>query len=67
MKNLLVLAIALSSISAFAGSNNTNAHKAAVRACSKEFKGDKAKIKNCVMEKSKTATEQAAPAPAAAK
>lgn len=67
MKNLLVLAIALSSILAFAGPNNTHAHTAAVRACSKEFKRDKAKIKNCVMEKTKIVTKQAPAAPAVVK
>jgi len=61
MKKLLVIAMTLASVSAFAEHHNNHAHKAVMDACAKEFKGDKAKTEACVAEK----TKAAAPAPAA--
>lgn len=66
MKKLLVIAMTLASVSAFAEHHNNHAHKAVMEACAKEFKGDKAKTEACVAEKTKAAapatTTEAAPA-----
>lgn len=65
MKKLLVIAMTLASVSAFAEHHNNHAHKAVMDACAKEFKGDKAKTEACVAEKTKAAapaaTTEAAP------
>ena len=66
MKNLLVIAMALVSVSAFAEHHDKDAHKAAVEACTKEHKGDKAKTDACVAEKTKAPAAEAAPAAAPA-
>lgn len=72
MKKLLVIAMTLASVSAFAEHHNNHAHKAVMDACAKEFKGDKAKTEACVVEKTKaaaataTTTTEAAPATAPA-
>ena len=58
MKNLLVIAMALVSVSAFAtdlAAGAKDAHKAAVEAC-KEHKKDKKALEACVAEKMKTTT-----------
>ena len=67
MKKLLVIAMTLASVSAFAGHHNNHANKAVMKACAKEFKGDKAKIKACVAEKTKAAAATNETAPAAKK
>lgn len=74
MKKLLVIAMTLVSVSAFAEHHDNHAHKAVMDACAKEHKGDKAKTEACVVEKTKaaaatttTTTEPAAHAPAATK
>lgn len=60
MKNAIVIALALVSVSAFAGTKVTKeAHKAAVEACKAEGKTAKKDLKACVKEKT------AAPAPEA--
>ncbi len=72
MKKLLVIAMTLASVSAFAEHHDNHAHKAVMDACAKEFKGDKAKTEACVVEKTKaaaataTTTTEAAPATAPA-
>lgn len=59
MKNLLVIAMALVSVSAFATDHHAagakDAHKAAVEAC-KEHKKDKKALDACVAEKMKATT-----------
>ena len=72
MKNAIVIALALVSVAAFAGTKVTKeARKAAVEACKAEGKTKK-DLKACVKEKTaapapeaKTETAPAAPAPAA--
>ena len=68
MKNLLVIAMALVSVSAFAehheGKDNKEGHKAAMEACKAHAK-DKKAHESCMAEHTKTApaAEMAAPAP----
>lgn len=59
MKNLLVIAMALVSVSAFA-QNDAAAQKAAVEACTKENKTEKTQLANCVAEKMKVTTTETA-------
>ena len=62
MKSLLVIAMALVSVSSFATDNKDTAHKAATEAC-KEHSKDKKAMKTCVDEHMKTTAEaQAVPA-----
>lgn len=62
MKNLLVIAMTLVSVSAFANEHAAkDAHKAAMEAC-KEHKKDKKAMDACVAEKTKAATTTEAPA-----
>ena len=68
MKNLLVIAMALVSVSAFANEHAAkDAHKAATEAC-KEHKKDKKAMEACIAEKTKTTTTttttETTPAPA---
>lgn len=59
MKSLLVIAIALVSVSSFAADHamaSKDAHKAAMEAC-KEHSKDKKAMESCVAEKMKPATE----------
>lgn len=63
MKSLLLIAMTIVSVSAFAERHEKDAHKAAMEACAKEHKGDKAKIEACVAEKTKAPAAEAAPAP----
>jgi len=65
MKKLLVIAMTLVSVSAFAEHHENHAHKAVMDACAKEFKGDKAKTEACVAEKTKAAAATTTTAPAA--
>ena len=65
MKSLLVIAMALVSVSTFATDHKDTAHKAATEAC-KEFSKDKKAMKTCVDEKMKTYALEAQSAPAAA-
>ena len=67
MKKLLVIAMTLVSVSAFAEHHENHAHKAVMDACAKEFKGDKAKTEACVAEKTKAAAATTTTAPAAKK
>lgn len=70
MKKLLLIAMTLVSVSAFADNHGDHANKAVMDACSKEHKGDKVKTEACVAEKTKAAamaTGTATPAPAAKK
>ncbi len=70
MKNAIVIALALVSVSAFAGAKVTKeAKKAAMEACKAEGKTSKKDMKSCVHEKTaapaaeaKTETAPAAPA-----
>lgn len=67
MKNLLVIAMALVSVSAFAQSHDApkDAHKAAMEACKSHMK-DKKAMDACITEHTKAApvaAEVAAPAP----
>lgn len=65
MKNLLVIAMALVSVSAFAADHHdTAANKAAVEACAKEHHADKTKMAACVTEKMKAAVTAPATTPA---
>ena len=66
MKNLLIIAMALVSVSAFAEHHEKDAHKAAAEACAKDHGKDKKALEACVAEKLKAAPapEAAAPAPA---
>jgi hypothetical protein len=67
MKSLLVIAMALVSVSSFAADHKDAGHKAAMEAC-KEHSKDKKAMETCVAEKMKapaaTTAETAAPAPA---
>lgn len=65
MKKLLVIAMTLVSVSAFAEHHENHANKAVMDACAKEFKGDKAKTEACVAEKTKAAAATTTTAPAA--
>ncbi|MBC7428681.1 MAG: hypothetical protein H7336_08735 [Bacteriovorax sp.] len=66
-KTLVILALALSSMSAFAGTKvNKEERKAAVESCKSEGKTKK-DLKSCVKEKLHHSKESSAPAPAAAK
>lgn len=64
MKNLLVMAMVLVSVSAMASDKKDDGHKAAVEAC-KEHAKDKKAHEACIAEHTKAApaTEMAAPAP----
>lgn len=64
MKSLLLIALTIASVSAFAETHEKDAHKAAMEACAKEHKGDKAKTEACVAEKTKAAAPAAATTPA---
>ncbi|MEA9355837.1 hypothetical protein SHI21_06485 [Bacteriovorax sp. PP10] len=66
MKSLLVIAMALVSVSSFAADHKDAAHKAAMEAC-KEHSKDKKAMEACVTEKMKApAMEASAPAAAPA-
>lgn len=65
MKSLLVIAMALVSVSSFAADHKDAGHKAAMEAC-KEHSKDKKAMEACVAEKLKApAMEASAAAPAA--
>ncbi len=61
MKSLLLIAMTIVSVSAFAEHHEKDMHKAAMEACEKEHKGDKAKVEACVAEKTKEHAEKKAP------
>lgn len=65
MKSLLVIAMALVSVSSFAADHKDAAHKAAMEAC-KEHSKDKKAMEACVAEKMKAPATEAAPAAAPA-
>ncbi len=64
MKSLLVIAMALVSVSSFATEHKDAAHKAATEAC-KEHSKDKKAMKTCVDEHMKTTAMEAQAVPAA--